>query len=137
MVDPVLKNESVSRSRSKYTLHFAENTLLAGNIIAVILVQVLSESVASALTFLDDDRTQETRKFIRMMDSFFDCLNVKSPKEGVFKRKDFRLPYKSPTDVRFSVSSTYTKCYAAVRKGTDHVNYYFYTVADRCILGIP
>ena len=74
MVDPVLKNESVSRSRSKYTLHFAENTLLAGNIIAVILVQVLSESVASALTFLDDDRTQETRKFIRMMDSFFDCF---------------------------------------------------------------
>ena len=38
----------------------------------------MSESVASALQYLGDDRTIQTRVFIRMIDRFFDCLNVKS-----------------------------------------------------------
>lgn len=40
----------------------------------------MSESVASALEFLDNDATQETRLFIRMINKFFDRLNAKGPK---------------------------------------------------------
>ena len=47
------------------------------NYILFIMVQVMSESVASALEFVDNDATQQTRLFIRMIDRFFDLLNVK------------------------------------------------------------
>ena len=70
-------------------------------------MQVLSDTVANALTFLDNDATRETRLFIRLMDIFFDCLNVKSPIEGKLKRKDSRLPYKKPDDWRFKVNYNY------------------------------
>ena len=69
----------------------------------MVFVQVMSETVASALQFTNNERTKETRKFIRMIDTFFDCLNVKSPLEGKLKRKQFRSPYTSPNDERFKV----------------------------------
>ena len=65
----------------------------------------MSETVASALQFVDDDRTRETQQFIRMIDLFFDALNVKNPLEGKLKRKPFRLPYYTPQDERFKVWS--------------------------------
>ncbi len=64
----------------------------------------MSETVASALQFLDDDRTRETRLFIRMIDRFFDAVNVKNPLEGRHKRKDSRAPYYSAIDERFKVN---------------------------------
>ena len=64
----------------------------------------MSESVASALEFLDNDSTQQTRVFIRMIDRFFDYLNVKSPLMAQMKRKESIAPYKSPKDERFTVS---------------------------------
>ena len=48
--------------------------------------------MASALQLLDEDKTTETRLFIRMMDTFFDAMNVKNPLEGKHKRKDSRAP---------------------------------------------
>ena len=39
-------------------------------------LQVMSESVVCALEFLDNDTTQQTRVFIRMIDRFFDYMNV-------------------------------------------------------------
>ena len=71
------------------------------------ILQVLSETVASALQFLDDDNTCETRKMIRMMDIFFDCLNVKNPLEHKLKRKDSRAPYCKVNDWRFKVCESY------------------------------
>ena len=65
--------------------------------------QVLSSTVADALTFEDRDETVETRQFIRHMDMFFDCLNVRNPIEGKLRRKEFREPYRSPHDERFNV----------------------------------
>lgn len=67
----------------------------------------MSESVAAALGFCDDDATTETRVFIRMIDTFFDCLNVKDPISGIRKRKPNKLPYKSHLDERFKVSKIY------------------------------
>lgn len=67
-------------------------------------MQVMSETVASALQFVNEEQTRETRVFIRMIDKFFDVLNVKNPVEGQHKRKDNRVPFKSPKDERFKVS---------------------------------
>ena len=65
----------------------------------------MSETVASALEFMDNDNTQQTRLFIRMVDQFFDCLNVKSPLMAQWKRKENLAPYKSPQDLRFKVNT--------------------------------
>ena len=64
----------------------------------------MSESVASALQILNDEGTKETRHFIRMIDAFFDCLNVKGTMVAIVKRKDSVAPYKNPSDERFKVS---------------------------------
>ncbi len=50
-------------------------------------MQVLSKSVADALAYFDNPATEETEKFCRTFDRFFDCLNVRSTKEWVTKRK--------------------------------------------------
>ena len=63
----------------------------------------MSESVASALEFLDNDATHQTRLFIRMIDKFFDCLNSKGPQVAKLKRKDNIAPYSKESDHRFKV----------------------------------
>lgn len=47
----------------------------------------MSKTVASALQMLRPDETRETRVFIRMINQFFDRLNVKSPKMGVLHKR--------------------------------------------------
>ena len=64
---------------------------------------MLSSTVADALTFHDDDATTETRKFIRLMDDFFDCLNVRNDTEGIQKKKPMREAYVHFWDSRFKV----------------------------------
>lgn len=56
-------------------------------------LQVLSESVASALEYMDRDETIETRRFIRIMDVFFDCLNSKNPILSVGKSAKTLVPH--------------------------------------------
>jgi len=46
------------------------------------------------------EEVSSTVTFIRMMDKFFDCLNVKSPVKGWHKRKAFQDPYLPPDDKR-------------------------------------
>ena len=64
----------------------------------------MSNSVANALELICKDTTTGTRIFIRNIDKFFDCLNVKGPFLSVLKRKDNIAPYKSPSDKRFKVT---------------------------------
>ncbi len=61
-------------------------------------LQVLSKSVADALAYFGNPATEETEKFCRIFDRFFDCLNVRSMKEWVTKRKPDLKPYTSPDD---------------------------------------
>ena len=97
MVD---KNESSSSSSSE----LMSTTVCALSICDRIhQMQVMSESVASALQFVDSDATEQTRLFIWMMDKFFDLLNVKGPQMAKLKRKDTIAPYTSPVDERFKV----------------------------------
>ena len=63
----------------------------------------MSETVACGLQMLNEENTRETRIFIRMMDKFFDCLNVKGPMMGILKRKENLNPYSSHRDERFEV----------------------------------
>ncbi len=67
------------------------------------MYKVMSESVASCLEYMDRDGTDQTQLFIRMVDRFFDYLNVKSPKMSDWQRKESRAPYKDSKDERLKV----------------------------------
>ena len=64
----------------------------------------MSESVACTLEYMDNDATQQTRQFIRMIDKYFDCLNAKGPKTALLMRKLDKAPYKKSSDYRFKVN---------------------------------
>ena len=70
------------------------------------LFQVLSESVADALAYFGDPKTEETEKFIQYFDKFFDCLNVRSLSKWKTSRKPDRKPYTSFTAPRLEVRLT-------------------------------
>ena len=63
--------------------------------------QVLSQSVAIALEEAGDNDVLETAKFCRMMNSFFDCTNVRSRTEHIHKKNEYIKPYTSLNDERF------------------------------------
>ena len=54
------------------------------------------------ILFYSGPEYSTTSKFCSMMNSFFDCLNVRCTTEGKIKRNNFLLPYTSPDDVRFN-----------------------------------
>ncbi len=56
------------------------------------------------MSYYGDPSTMETEKFVRHMDKFFDCLNVRSLSEWSHKRKPDRKPYTSSHDERFTVN---------------------------------
>ncbi|XP_012566352.2 uncharacterized protein LOC105850424 [Hydra vulgaris] len=51
--------------------------------------QVLSSSVSNILKNYYPDDTNGTAKFCEMLDSFFDCLNVRNSSEGIMKPNHF------------------------------------------------
>ena len=63
----------------------------------------MSESVACALEHTGGKEVEETVKFIRMIDKFFDTLNVTNLVNGKKKRKSFKSPYTSSNDFRIKV----------------------------------
>ena len=67
-------------------------------IIAVLNMQVLSESVAKALKLTEGDDVEETVRFTTMMDKFFDCMNVNNFSSGVKRGNDFN----NLTDLRMT-----------------------------------
>ena len=69
--------------------------------------QVLSKSVSDALAYYNNPDTEETQRFVSMIDRFFDCLNVRNRSMWAFKRKSDLKPYTSPDDHRFIVSEMF------------------------------
>lgn len=57
---------------------------------------MFSNRVACALTVQEKPGTQETAKFVRNMNDFFDCLNANK----VFTKFEFKSVYRSPDDRR-------------------------------------
>ena len=68
----------------------------------IIIVQLFSLTVANAFSYYSLE-TEETEKFVRYFDKFFDCLNVRSLSECVHSRKSDLRPYQSPDDPRLQV----------------------------------
>ena len=64
--------------------------------------QVLSESVGKVLSTYGSSDVQATAEFCLHIDKFFDCANVRSTTEGCQSLKDFRKPFSSKDDERFS-----------------------------------
>ena len=69
----------------------------------------MSGSVACCLEYLNKEGTEQTRLFIRMVDMFFDYLNVKSTLMAKTKRKQSREPYRSSSDARFKYNNCLMK----------------------------
>ncbi|CAC5389786.1 THAP9 [Mytilus coruscus] len=65
-----------------------------------IAAQVLSSTVANALEMMYGDNVTETVNFIRIMNKFFDCLNVRNLYEGRNKRNPDLEPYTTVNDER-------------------------------------
>ena len=63
-------------------------------------VQVLSDTVASVLENVCRPECSWTAEYCKKLDSFFDCLNVRSLEEYKNKRKPFLEPYKVISDKR-------------------------------------
>ena len=63
--------------------------------------QVLSQTMAAVLKEFHAGNTLETAKFCEILNSFFDCFNVRSTKEGYFQRNSNLAPYREVTDSRF------------------------------------
>ena len=63
--------------------------------------------VANGIEHIGGKEVAETVKFVRMMDKFFDCLNVTNYSSGKLKRKPFQDPYRPSVgdkeDFRFKV----------------------------------
>ena len=67
------------------------------------IIKVFSKSVADALLLMGDDETCETEMFVRHMDTFFDCLNVRALTEGIVNLKPNLSPYRTSDDERLKV----------------------------------
>ena len=64
---------------------------------------MLSESASKALTLRGGHETEETARFILMMDKFFDCVNVRNFTHGIRAAKPFQMPYWGSDDQRVKV----------------------------------
>ena len=60
--------------------------------------QVLSKTVAVALSTFGADDTKETATFCTLMDSWFDCFNTRNLEEANRKRKPFLQPYRHSSE---------------------------------------
>ena len=68
-------------------------------------LQVLSNTVATALRLTGKDEVEETARFVTMFDRLFDCLNVTDFDSGRHSRNPFKAPYRSGDDFRLKVRS--------------------------------
>lgn len=65
--------------------------------------QILSNTVAQALArYYRSGEASETAKFCKMLNDFFDCMNVRSSSESQRKRNPLIAPYTKSDDFRFN-----------------------------------
>ena len=65
-------------------------------------VQILSKTMLVALSAFETPESTATVEFCEMIDSFFDCLNLRSLTEGRRKIKPFLEPYINQNDAKFT-----------------------------------
>ena len=64
--------------------------------------QVLSPTTATLLNTYYGQETTGTANFCEYMNNFFDCINVRSLKQGKFQRNIFCNPYEDVNDFTFN-----------------------------------
>ena len=52
--------------------------------------------MSNALAYYNNPDTEETQRFVSMIDKFFDCLNVRNRSEWALKRKSDLNPTQAP-----------------------------------------
>lgn len=67
----------------------------------------MSETVSKALPIVVGINAEGTAEFVRIIDKFFDILNVRNYVEGPRSRKKFKVPYRSADDFRLKVHNCY------------------------------
>ena len=65
-------------------------------------VQILSSSVGNIFKEFGPSEASETEKFCILIDTFFDCLNVRNKELYKIKKKPNLKPYSHVNDERFS-----------------------------------
>ena len=73
--------------------------------------QVLSETIDNLLNNVRSKEAEVSGQFGIMINMFFDCLNVRSTKEHIIKRKPFLKPYESVDDIRFPWQGGFLQCF--------------------------
>ena len=63
--------------------------------------QILSATMSTVLEQFGPQEASQTASFCRMMDHFFDCLNVRNLEEHTRKQKPYLAPYTDVNDNRF------------------------------------
>ena len=66
----------------------------------------MNETAANAMDVQDIPKTESTRLFLRLIDKFFDCLNVSKSYSSQSQRNDALMPYFTKDDGRFDVGIT-------------------------------
>ena len=92
-IDSVLRRTKLTADHIHLNPHSVMNVRLAA--------QVLSHQVGSVMQQYGTPGSQETAKFILLMDRFFDCLNSRNLSEVDRTRKPELLPYTRVDDLRF------------------------------------
>ena len=80
--------------------HFSFATFSVMNV--KLAAQILSSSVGNILKEFGPSEDSGTAEFYILMDTFFDCLNVRNKEECKIKRKPNLKPYSDVNDERFS-----------------------------------
>ena len=76
----------------------------------VCFVQVLSSTVSKALSMSGGEEASETSYFVKMMDHFFDCLNVGNYISGKHSRNPFKQLHQTSSDFRLKVRILNSTC---------------------------
>ena len=83
-------------------------------------VQVLSQSVSTALSTYGPPESQGSAKYCELFDKFFDCMNVRNTKETTYDRKPFLAPYRSINDERFTwLTETFLNYFSEWKKSVE------------------
>ena len=66
--------------------------------------------MAYALEQTSGEEVSETVRFVRIMDRFFDCINMKNFNSGKRKQKPFQCPYTKGDNDRLKVFNYENSC---------------------------
>ena len=71
---------------------------------STILIQILSKSVAEAISLANDTTLKETERFVRKFNKFFDIMNIRCTTEYIRTKNADKKPFYHADDDRLKVA---------------------------------